>query len=160
MARKNDDWLTPRAAGARTHGWRRRNQIEQQREAAMRDWYGDALGELEIEAHQQAPTVVGESIEAFVSAYQGDDRVLMRLTVDAWPELATAAAGDGAAAASTPRSLRGDTLLVEVIQSAWLYELNRFPVRRHLEQQIVALSGGRIRAIRFVAGGATAGATR
>lgn len=143
-------WLTPRD-GARQGGeYRRRSRREVAREELLGEWYGDEVAPLEIESRQAPAQGVGPLIDQVLQDLDQGDKVLLRRLLAAWPELV----GAEICRVTSPQSIRGKTLYVEVADATWRFRLQS--VIADLNQRVAKFSAQQVTSVRLSPGGRTA----
>jgi predicted nucleic acid-binding Zn ribbon protein len=120
------------------------------REDLLGDWYGEDVAPLEIETRQAPPQGVGILIDQVLHDLNQGDKVLLRRLLAAWPELVGAAICQ----VTSPQSIRGKVLYVEVSDATWRFRLQS--VIADLNQRVATFSDRQVTSVRLSPGGRTA----
>ena len=134
-----------------SNSWkRRRTPGEVARERVLKDWYGEERANTEIEALQLRQQSLNDILGHVLIGIDKNDHILLRSIVDAWEDLL----GPELQHNTSPRRIKGKTLMVEVYNSSWRYQLE-FSMKGELLEIIQKFSKGRIQKIQFITGGKT-----
>lgn len=114
----------------------------------MRDWYGEKRAALEIESSQPPASQLNELLDTVVYAMDREHFLLLRRIVDRWQNLV----GPVVCHSALPRKIIGNVLYIEVIDSAWLFHLER-NFKADIQKAVRSLTKDRVEEIRFVPGG-------
>jgi len=141
-------WLSREGNRTRTHFSRGANKLEWRREQTLKDWYGGSFCTEEILAHQDPARTVSDVLTGVLAKIGKREVALLESVRHQW----TDCVGVDIARQSTPATIRGGTLEVEVRNSSWLYIL-KWERKGQVLVKLEALTNGQISDVRFVPAG-------
>jgi len=115
----DEHWLDRHDGDRWSHEQRRPSAREWAREEAMRDWFGEDRGRMEILARQRPAAPIGVAVGEIMKEIRGSGGGLLDEIRAAWPTLV----GEAIARQTLPRALAERCLSIEVSDSIWMYVL-------------------------------------
>jgi hypothetical protein len=137
-------WLDHRDHSRKTHLSRRPSLRERERDALLRDWYGDDLAVEEKLAHRSRARPVAEFVPKVLAHFDAGPMMLLGDLQVRWAELV----GADVARQSRPAGVQGNRLVIEVEDSSWLYVLDRMH-KKQIQERVVRHTAGRVTSIQF-----------
>ena len=144
---KNDQWMTPKDHRDKNHVYRCRSREELANESLMKAWFGNEMGQLEIEHLQSRERPIGEVMDSLFQSWNQEDRVELRQIIEKWEDII----GAEYARSTRPRRILNQTLEVEVFNQAVRFKLNM--VKPMLVKQILERVNSSINNVTFITGG-------
>lgn len=144
-SRTGSHWMDRREHRDWSHFGRTPSRRERGREQLLKDWFGEDLGRLEIVERQRPAEHVSGALDEVFRKFGMHSQVLIHDIQAKWAELV----GADIAAQSAPIQIRGNRLLVEVVNSSWMYVLNTMH-RQDICTRVRDFTDGSVNNVTFV----------
>ena len=137
-------WLDHRDHSQKTHLSRRPSLRERERDALLRDWYGEALATEEKLEHRSRAKAIGDLIPKAMAKFSAEPMAQLGDLQAHWPELV----GTDVARQSRPAGIQGNRLVIEVQDSSWLFILDRMH-KKPIQERVAQHTEGRVKLVQF-----------
>jgi hypothetical protein len=137
-------WLDHRDHSQKTHLSRRPSLRERERDALLRDWYGEALAVEEKLEHRSRARTIGDLLPKAIAVFNAAPMAQLGDLQAHWAELV----GTDVARQSRPAGLQGSRLVIDVQDSSWLFILDRMH-KKQIQERVAHHTEGRVTSIQF-----------